>query len=91
MTTKADFKRAGEKYLLLAALLLYVVYIARNAFRIKDETYFSLFDDAMISMRYAQSLAEGHGLVWNPGEAPVEGYTNFLWTLVMAKLWNLEL
>ena len=84
MTTKADFKRAGEKYLLLGACVLYVVYVARNAFRIADETYFSLFDDAMISMRYAQSLAEGHGLVWNPGEAPVEGYTNFLWTLLMS-------
>jgi hypothetical protein len=37
----------------------------------------------MISMRYAASLVAGHGLVWNPGER-VEGYTNFLWTLVMA-------
>ncbi|MEE2779101.1 MAG: hypothetical protein VYE15_01155 [Myxococcota bacterium] len=39
-------------------------------------------DDAFISFRYAHHMAEGHGLVWNPGEA-VEGYTNFLWTLLM--------
>lgn len=39
-------------------------------------------DDAFISFRYARSLAEGHGLVWNVGER-VEGYTNFLWTLCM--------
>lgn len=84
MKSKADLKSEAEKYSFLAALVLYAVYIARNAFRIKDELYYTLFDDAMISMRYAQSLAEGHGLVWNPGEAPVEGYTNFLWTLVMA-------
>lgn len=45
--------------------------------------YFWLDDDQMISMRYARNLAEGHGLVWNPGER-VEGYSNFLWTLVMA-------
>jgi len=37
-------------------------------------------DDAFISFRYARNLVEGHGLVFNPGEA-VEGYTNFLWTV----------
>jgi hypothetical protein len=42
-----------------------------------------LCDDAYISFRYARNLAEGHGLVFNPGER-VEGYTNFLWTLVLA-------
>jgi len=46
-----------------------------------------LFDDAMISMRYALHLAQGHGLVWNLGEAPVEGFTNPLWVLWMA-LWH---
>ena len=34
----------------------------------------------MISLRYAQNLAAGDGLVWNPGDR-VEGITNFLWTL----------
>ncbi|MDQ5823616.1 MAG: hypothetical protein M3441_05300 [Chloroflexota bacterium] len=38
-------------------------------------------DDAYISYRYAWNLAHGDGLVYNPGEV-VEGYTNFLWTLV---------
>lgn len=42
-----------------------------------------LCDDAFISFRYARHLAEGEGLVWNPGER-VEGYTNFLWVLAMA-------
>lgn len=40
-------------------------------------------DDAFISFRYARNLAHGRGLVFNPGER-VEGYTNFLWTLLMA-------
>jgi hypothetical protein len=40
-------------------------------------------DDAFISFRYARNLVAGNGLVWNPGEA-VEGYTNFLWVLVLA-------
>lgn len=39
-------------------------------------------DDAFISFRYAKNLAEGHGLVWNPGLDPVEGYTNFSWVLL---------
>jgi arabinofuranosyltransferase len=41
-------------------------------------------DDAFISFRYARNLAEGAGLVFNPGEAPVEGYSNFLWVLALA-------
>lgn len=40
-------------------------------------------DDAYISFRYARNLIEGHGLVYNIGEY-VEGYTNFLWTLLSA-------
>lgn len=40
-------------------------------------------DDAFISFRYAQNLAQGRGLVFNAGER-VEGYTNFLWTVLMA-------
>ena len=34
-------------------------------------------DDAFISFRHAEHLANGLGLVYNPGEY-VEGYTNFL-------------
>jgi hypothetical protein len=61
-------------------------FIYRASFVIDGRRYFSLFDDAMISMRYGRMLAEGHGLVWNAGEPPVEGYTNFLWTIWMAAL-----
>ena len=44
-----------------------------------------LSDDAFISFRYARNLATGHGLVFNAGDPqPVEGYTNFLWTLLLA-------
>jgi hypothetical protein len=41
-------------------------------------------DDAYITYRYAWNLAHGNGLVYNPGQAPVEGYTTFLWTLLAA-------
>jgi len=43
----------------------------------------SLDDDMMITLRYSANLAEGRGLVWNPGER-VEGITNLLWALVLA-------
>jgi hypothetical protein len=42
-----------------------------------------IVDDAYITFRYAHNLAEGRGLVFNEGEY-VEGYTNFLWTVLMA-------
>ena len=60
-----------------------VLAIRQASISIDGVRYFWLDDDQMISMRYARNLAEGHGLVWNPGER-VEGYSNFLWTLVMA-------
>ena len=79
--------RAFVDYGALAVSLLFsLVVIARTAFTINGTTYFTLFDDAMISLRYAQNFAAEHGLVWNAGEAPVEGYTNFLWTLWLAAL-----
>ncbi len=45
-------------------------------------------DDAFISFRYAQNFIEGHGLVFNPlfehAGTRVEGFTNLLWTLLIA-------
>src|SRR4029077_5032767 len=69
-----------------AAAAFYALFIARTAFTIDGRTFFSLFDDGMISMRYARNFAHGAGLVWNAGQHPVEGYTNFLWTAWMAVL-----
>jgi arabinofuranosyltransferase len=44
-------------------------------------------DDAFISFRYAEHLGTGRGLAWNPGELPrVEGYTNFLWVVLLGLL-----
>jgi arabinofuranosyltransferase len=67
------------------------VYLAWAFFFIRGTSYsdslgvnhYVLFDDAMISMRYALNFSNGHGLVWNVGEY-VEGYTNPLWTVLMA-------
>ena len=40
-------------------------------------------DDSFITFRYVRHLVDGHGLVWNLGER-VEGYTTFLWTILLA-------
>ena len=39
-------------------------------------------EDAFISFRYANNLLNGFGLVWNIGDQPIEGYTNFLWIML---------
>ena len=79
------------KYLvpLLVVYLLYAaVFIYQTSFVLNGERYFSLFDDAMVAMRYARNLAGGYGLVWNPGGERVEGVTTPLWTAYMAG-WHL--
>lgn len=43
-----------------------------------------MLDDGFISFRYALHWAQGLGPVYNPGETPVEGYTNFLWVALLA-------
>ncbi|MFN3201423.1 MAG: hypothetical protein ACE366_23680 [Bradymonadia bacterium] len=47
-------------------------------------------DDAFISFRYADNLVRHGELVFNVGER-VEGYTNFLWTMMMAGVMALGL
>ena len=66
----------------LTVLVALVLLEARGTF-VGDKLVFQLEDDAMISMRYARNLVNGAGLVYNAGER-VEGYTDFLWVIVMA-------
>ncbi|MBE8518025.1 hypothetical protein ILP97_11000 [Amycolatopsis sp. H6(2020)] len=40
-------------------------------------------EDALVTFRYAQNIADGNGPVFNPGER-VEGYTNFFWLVLVA-------
>ncbi len=68
----------------LSALAFYLLFVLRTSFDIGGTRYFVLFEDAMISMRYARHVADGHGFVWNIGEPPIEGFTNLLWVLWMS-------
>jgi arabinofuranosyltransferase len=47
-------------------------------------------DDTFITLRYAQNVLRGDGFVFNPGER-VEGYTNFLWLLILVATGKLGL
>lgn len=70
----AQSKRLG--WAIGLALVPYLFLVQRFAF---------VCDDAYISYRYARNLARGKGLVYNPGvDPPVEGYSEFLWVLMIA-------
>jgi hypothetical protein len=64
------------KLILLAILAIFVVHAVNLNF---------IQDDAFISYRYVRNFVNGRGLVFNPGER-VEGYTNFLWIMLLALL-----
>ncbi len=59
-------------------LLINLIFVVKTL-----DHYPAVIDDAYISFRYAANFAEGKGLVFNPGER-VEGFSNFLWTLIIA-------
>lgn len=69
-----NFYRSHFKLILVFLFLALIVIAWSNRF---------IQDDAFISFRYADNFAHGKGLVWNEGER-VEGYTNFLWTLIVS-------
>lgn len=50
-----------------------------------------IIDDAAISYVYARNLATGHGLIAQFGDAPVEGYSNFTWVLLLTPFFALRI
>ena len=66
--------------------IILALYLAHVGFIYTDSNHW-MVDDAFISFRYAENFAEGKGLVFNAGER-VEGYTNFLWVVLLAALYR---
>lgn len=53
--------------------------------------FWFLSDDAFISFRYVSNSIADHGYVWNPPPfEPVEGYTNFLWVVLLDLVWRIS-
>ncbi len=73
----------GERVAVGVALLFVGVALLAHA-----RSYWVNVDDAFIAFRYAENLASGFGLVFNDGER-VEGYTDFLWVVLLAGLHRL--
>ncbi len=63
-----------SRLILLAIVILFVVHCLSLNFT---------QDDAFISYRYVENFIQGNGLVFNIGER-VEGYTNFLWVILLS-------
>ncbi len=61
----------------LVALVCATIYLVHALFTNR------VVDDCYITFRYVRNWVEGNGPVFNPGER-VEGYTNFLWTALLA-------
>jgi cell shape-determining protein MreD len=74
-------------------LLVSLLLIASTVFYAVRYVDFSIppFEDAAMLMRYAQHLAGGHGIVWNIGQHPVDGATDFLFMVASAALIKLGL
>jgi hypothetical protein len=68
-----------QRYLSWLAVIFSVFALAAYSLYIQPW----MLDDAFISFRYAENLAAGNGLVYNVGER-VEGYTCFLWIILLA-------
>lgn len=57
-------------------------FIAATTVELADGRFHTLFDDAMIAMRYAWNVAHGNGLVFNRGQR-IEGFSNPLFVLAI--------
>ncbi len=53
--------------------------------------WFFTIDDMYIPLRYAKHWASGQGLLWNLGEEPVEGYSNFSFVVLALTALKLHL
>ncbi len=78
-TGRAPWRKDALVVLALAAgTALYAVFFVRWAPH--------PFEDAAILMRYSLHLSQGHGIVWNVGEPPVDGATDFLFMVLVGFL-----
>ena len=82
----AFMKKYADVAISVLLLALTLIYAARYVdFNVPP------FEDAAMLMRYADHFAHGYGIVWNVGEHPVDGATDFLFMAASAALIRLGL
>ncbi len=79
-------KNQWKELIILISLGISLVIVAIYNYYLQPWT----LDDSFITFRYAENFAEGKGIVYNEGEY-VEGYTCFLWVILLAGLKKLGL
>ena len=79
-------ERKNSTFIIVFSIII-LIFIAHSIF------LSVITDDSFIGFHYAKNFVNGSGLVWNIGEKPIEGYTNFLWVMLcsVGLLLNLEL
>ena len=84
MATPGSWRAAtGTNVLDWILLLGIAVYSAAGAWSALHANNMAAEDGAML-LRYSHHLAQGHGIRWNIGQAPVEGATDFLYMAAVA-------
>ena len=74
----------GERLRFFDYLMLFLLAVGVALFAKKYINFSQVpFEDAAILMRYADHFASGQGIVWNIGEKPVDGATDFLFMVVI--------
>lgn len=71
------------------AVLIGLVLLTAAYYKLSSDSRF-IQDDAFTSLRYVENFVNGKGLVFNDGER-VEGYTNFLWVILLSIIRYLDL
>ena len=71
-------KKYFSKFFLLALVILFILLCIPNLIS------HLILDDAYIFLRYVRNFTTGHGIVWNIGEKPVEGFSSFLYFILLS-------
>jgi arabinofuranosyltransferase len=78
-------RRLTRQHILLVVILLTAGMGLYTGWRV----FWFLTDDAYIAFRYISNSRLGFGYVWNaPPFKPVEGYTSFLWIVLLDVIWR---
>ena len=70
-------------YVSIIVLLIFFLYGGMGIFKYQ-------YDDSYITYRYAENLANGHGLIFNQGER-VDAASSFLFTVIISVLHKIGL